>query len=192
MESKGGTRIGATLWFVGKRAKQQRMATALVLDGRTQDMKRICGKVGDRVQALKTLTSVLPQAATEGYVRAFLEVGASLTPLLTILCNRRQAPTVATLLRRLLDALALPAHNGAPATAMAHHHTHLDAPLEPLSERELEVLRAVAAGLSDRQVAEQLYLAVGTVKKHLNNLYGKLGVNSRTAALAQARAFHLL
>ena len=147
---------------------------------------------GDRVQALKTLTSVLPQAATEGYVRAFLEVGASLTPLLTILCNRRQAPTVATLLRRLLDALALPAHNGAPATAMAHHHTHLDAPLEPLSERELEVLRAVAAGLSDRQVAEQLYLAVGTVKKHLNNLYGKLGVNSRTAALAQARAFHLL
>ena len=149
---------------------------------------------GNRAQALKTLTSVLPQAAVEGYVRAFLEVGAPLTPLLTILSNSRQAPAVATLLRRLLDALASPAVNGTgrSAVVLGGNQTHLDALLEPLSVRELEVLRAVAAGLSDRQVAEQLYLAIGTVKKHLNNIYGKLGVNSRTAALAQARALHLL
>ncbi len=64
--------------------------------------------------------------------------------------------------------------------------------LEPLSERELEVLRLVADGRSNRQIAEQLFVTVGTVKKHLNNVYGKLGVARRTEAVAQARKLHLL
>jgi LuxR family maltose regulon positive regulatory protein len=63
---------------------------------------------------------------------------------------------------------------------------------EPLSERELEVLRLVAAGYSDRQIAEELVVVVGTAKRHLNNIYGKLSVHSRTQALARAREFGLL
>ena len=63
--------------------------------------------------------------------------------------------------------------------------------VEPLSERELEVLRLIAAGLSNREIADELYIAVGTVKRHINHIYGKLGVHSRTQALVRARELDL-
>jgi LuxR family maltose regulon positive regulatory protein len=56
-----------------------------------------------------------------------------------------------------------------------------------LSERELEVLRLIQAGYNNQEIAEQLVIAVSTVKTHLNNLYGKFGVHSRTQAVAIAR-----
>ncbi|HZR44709.1 MAG TPA: LuxR C-terminal-related transcriptional regulator [Ktedonobacteraceae bacterium] len=64
--------------------------------------------------------------------------------------------------------------------------------LEPLSERELEVLSLIAQGLSNREIAQRLVLSTGTVKVHTRNIYGKLGVGSRTQALAQATRFKLL
>lgn len=64
--------------------------------------------------------------------------------------------------------------------------------LEPLSERELEVLGLIAQGLSNREIAQRLVLSVGTVKVHTRNIYSKLGVGSRTQALVQAAYFKLL
>jgi ATP/maltotriose-dependent transcriptional regulator MalT len=73
--------------------------------------------------------------------------------------------------------------------------TRLDANqslLEPLSERELEVLRLVTSGLSNAEIAERLVVEISTVKKHLNHIYDKLGVETRTQALLRAQALNLL
>jgi DNA-binding CsgD family transcriptional regulator len=64
--------------------------------------------------------------------------------------------------------------------------------VEPLSNRELEVLRLIDAGLSNQQIAEQLSVAASTVKTHINNIYGKLGVETRVQALNRARELGLL
>lgn len=63
---------------------------------------------------------------------------------------------------------------------------------EPLSRRELEVLRLVAAGKSNRRIASELFVSVGTVKTHLNNLYRKLEARSRTQAAVRARELGLI
>ena len=68
-----------------------------------------------------------------------------------------------------------------------------DQPLiEPLSERELEILQLIAAGHSNAEIGQKLYIATGTVKRHINNIYGKLDAGSRTQAIAKARALGLL
>ena len=64
--------------------------------------------------------------------------------------------------------------------------------IEPLSKRELEVLHWVAAGYSNQEIAQKLVLAVSTVKKHINSIYGKLEVGSRTQAVAKARDIGIL
>jgi LuxR family maltose regulon positive regulatory protein len=63
---------------------------------------------------------------------------------------------------------------------------------EPLSERELEVLQLIASGLSNREIAQRLVLSLPTVKWHSSNIYGKLGVRNRTAAVAKARELEIL
>ena len=67
-----------------------------------------------------------------------------------------------------------------------------DALIEPLSGRETEVLALIAEGLSNGEIAQQLYIALGTVKRHINNIYGKMGVTSRTQAIAKAHRTGLL
>lgn len=64
--------------------------------------------------------------------------------------------------------------------------------IEPLSKRELEVLDLISQGSSNRDIADQLIISLGTVKKHAANIYGKLGVNSRTTAIVRARELGLL
>ena len=80
-----------------------------------------------------------------------------------------------------------------PAPERGRRPTSAPQPLiEPLSERELEVLRLIAAGYSNQEIADRLIIAQGTVKRHINNIYGKLQVGSRTQAVAAARDLHIL
>jgi LuxR family transcriptional regulator, maltose regulon positive regulatory protein len=67
-----------------------------------------------------------------------------------------------------------------------------DTLVEPLSERELAVLTMIADGFSNREIADQLFLSVATVKWYLTHIYSKLGVQSRTLAIARARQLNLL
>src|SRR5262249_9992455 len=82
-----------------------------------------------------------------------------------------------------------PAENHAQPTAAQLANRSL---LEPLSERELDVLRLIANGHSNQEIAARLVISVATVKKHVNHIFGKLSVESRTQAIARARALHLL
>jgi LuxR family maltose regulon positive regulatory protein len=64
--------------------------------------------------------------------------------------------------------------------------------VDPLTERELEILRLIATGLSNQAIADQLFLALGTVRWYAHDIYSKLGVGNRTQAVARARELNLI
>jgi LuxR family maltose regulon positive regulatory protein len=101
--------------------------------------------------------------------------------------------TVAHYVRRLLAAFpdAGP-EQAVPPNAQTPESRRIEPLIEPLSERELEVLALLAEGLTNREIASRLYLALNTVKAHTGSIYGKLGVHSRTQAVAKARTLGLL
>ena len=76
--------------------------------------------------------------------------------------------------------------------AKRHQHEHMQVPLPPLSEREQEILRHLAEGKSNEEIAAGLVLEVSTVKWHLTRIYGKLNALNRTQAVLQAKKFRLL
>ncbi len=99
---------------------------------------------------------------------------------------RPEAVMPERLRRRFQPPLTGPAEPGGPASPGQ------EALIEPLSARELDVLRLVGQGLSNPEIAARLVLAPSTVKTHINNIYGKLGVQTRTQAIQRARELGLL
>ncbi|MBN1262304.1 MAG: hypothetical protein JXB35_16615 [Anaerolineae bacterium] len=135
-------------------------------------------RTGDRPRAQQILAKALYIAAPEDYVRAFLDEDRQLEILLPAV-----RPIAPDFVHRLLTCYAAAIEVGIST---------LPQPVDPLSGREIEVLTLVANGLSNREIAETLFISQGTVKRHLNNIYGKLDVHRRTEAVARARALHLL
>jgi len=134
---------------------------------------------GDVGRALVVLAESLALAEPEGYVRRFVDLG----------------PVMAELLRRAAVQGITPGY--VSKLLLAYGEEILPSPrpqplIEPLSERELEVLCLVVAGLTNQEIAQELVIAVSTVKSHINHIFGKLGVKSRTQAVARARALSLL
>jgi LuxR family maltose regulon positive regulatory protein len=138
-------------------------------------------RAGDLVPAHDYLSQALEIAAPEDYYRAFLDEDERLLALVPGL--RPVAPG-------FVDQLLLYA-SGAQRDATVKLQV-VQPLIEPLSERETEVMTLIAAGLTNREIAEKLFIVVGTVKRHINNIYGKLGVSSRTQAIARARELRLL
>ena len=136
--------------------------------------------------ALAFLADALALAQPEGYVRTFVDKGEPIVALLREAASQGIAPDYVA---KLLTAFhAAPQERGRPEPPPPPAQPLI----EPLSVRELQVLRLVAAGLSNRDIAEALYISVNTVKTHLQRIYGKLGVSSRTAAATKAQELNLL
>jgi LuxR family maltose regulon positive regulatory protein len=91
--------------------------------------------------------------------------------------------------RRLLSAFPAGEPASPPSPTVAPPSSDL---FEPLSDRELEVLHLIAEGLTNPEIASRLFISLHTVKTHTRNIYGKLGVHSRTQATARAQALGLL
>jgi LuxR family maltose regulon positive regulatory protein len=138
---------------------------------------------GNTAQALACLEKALSLAEPEGYVRVFVDEGA---PMAALLGQARGAsPTyVASLLATFRDAKA-----GAMRASARARQAGL---VEPLSERELEVLQLLAGGLTNQEIAQRLFITLPTVKSHAASICGKLGVHSRREAVAQATKLGLL
>ncbi len=152
---------------------------------------------GDRPAGMAAIGQALALAAPEGYIRRFIDEGPALWALLRAV----DAATVAGAsgyLALLLAAIAAEpggTSSSGPRLPVPSQPTPKPASaelVEPLTERELEVLRLIAAGQSNAQVAQTLVIALSTVKTHTNTIFGKLAVTSRTLAIARARDLHLL
>jgi LuxR family maltose regulon positive regulatory protein len=133
---------------------------------------------GDAEDSLALLDHCLELAAPQGYVRTFLECGAAMRSLLEQ-HQRRPNPPHFAYTQSLLDAF------GSRSLPAMHSL------VEPLTPRELDVLRLVCEGLSNQEIAAKLSITISAVKKHTGNIYGKLGVTSRTQAMRRAQGLGL-
>jgi LuxR family maltose regulon positive regulatory protein len=135
---------------------------------------------GERAVALTSLERALRLAEPQGYIRLFADLGL---PMARLLQEARSREVMPDYVARLLAACGADLTFPAPAQQVLP---------EPLTPREQEILALLAAGLTNHEIAEQLVISPGTVKKHAGNIYSKLGVNNRTEAAARARELGLL
>ena len=140
--------------------------------------------LGNLRGALDSLTQALALGEPEGYLRVFMDEGSRMRELLRHAISRGLAGAYT---RRVLAAFDAPPQPVAPSGGST-----AAGPMQPLTTREHEVLRLIAAGLRNQEIAEHLAISAATVKRHIANAYGKLGVGHRTEALARATELKLL
>lgn len=174
--------------------RMTRVIEMLVLASRLEQLRR------NSDEAMQTLERALSLAEPEGYIRIFLDEGL---PIATLLSKMRDlhgkgcsATTGHFSLAYVDKLLATFAANGIvveqallPSVSTCHAPSPL---LDILSERELEVLRLIVAGLSNREIAAELVIALSTVKWYINIIYSKLQVESRAKAIARAHVLNLV
>lgn len=135
---------------------------------------------GDVPGATSSLRRALELAAPEGFVRVFVEMGAPVAALVERARDSGTEPIYCDVLLRAFKGAA-------PRSAMAG----AKAGEEPMSDRELEVLRLLATDLSGPEIARELVVSLNTLRTHTKNIYAKLGVGSRRAAVSRAAELHI-
>jgi LuxR family transcriptional regulator, maltose regulon positive regulatory protein len=143
--------------------------------------------LGNMRRALDVVAEALALAEPEGFLRVFLDRGMRMRDLLRHATARGLAGEYT---RRVLAAFDTPStkHPAAPAVRV----TGASVSVQALTTRELEILRLIAAGLRNQEIADHLSISAATVKRHIANAYGKLGAGHRTEALARANELKLL
>lgn len=138
--------------------------------------------VGERDQALYVLIEALKMGKEQGRIRLFIDLGS---PVLELLRQLPPEKEPSEYIKQLIQAFRAPtrSHAGTPGD---------QALVDPLSERELEVLRLIADGLKYREIADKLVVSLNTVRAHTKNIYNKLGVNSGSQAAKKAAELELL
>nr|ALV86488.1 LuxR family transcriptional regulator [uncultured bacterium 20] len=169
----------------------QEMAEAIERDGRVARLITVCVLQALAAHALEAhgeaaafMERAVRLAAPADYQRLFLDEGALVGTLLRPL--RHIAPNFVARLLRVLSSTE------APPEAKPESSPPAPSDHEPLGEREREILRLVAEGLSNEAIGSRLFISVGTVKWYLNGIYHKLDVRNRTEAVARARRSSLL
>jgi LuxR family transcriptional regulator, maltose regulon positive regulatory protein len=165
-------------------ARQQDRTTAVIEALILKALALDC--LGKETDAAGSFDHALLLAEAAGYCRIFFDQGMQVTQLLRkAAAGGKSAGYSARLLKMLVQPETQPTLQPGGAKAA----TGL---IEALSERESEILKLIASGKTNKEIASRLFLAVGTVKKHTSNIFGKLGVESRTGAVARARDLGLI
>jgi LuxR family maltose regulon positive regulatory protein len=140
---------------------------------------------GEEEKATGTLAEALALARPGDFLRLFLDEGAPMAHLLAVAAAQAMMPDY---IGKLLAIFAADAPNSADTVALSPVQPLLD----PLSQRELEIVQLLAKGLSNREIGERLFLALDTVKGYNRRIFDKLQVQRRTEAIARARELGLL
>jgi LuxR family maltose regulon positive regulatory protein len=146
---------------------------------------------GNRYQALDALDHALTLAGPEGYLQIFVDEGEPMRLLLVDFKSKQEKHASHPRLSyvdRILAAFRRPAEALSKPT-LANQKTEI---IEPLTDRELEILRLIAIGHSNAEISQRLYLALSTVKGHNLRIFNKLQVQNRTEAVVRARELDLL
>jgi LuxR family maltose regulon positive regulatory protein len=152
-----------------------------------QILQALTFQAGGKIsRALAAVEQAIRLAESEGFIRIFVDEGPPMARLLYKALSRAIAPGY---VRQLLAAFPVAEPEQARPSEAQTPEPDL---VEPLSERELEILELLAEGLTNREIASRLYLALNTVKAHSRNIYGKLDAHSRMQAVARARALGIL
>lgn len=141
---------------------------------------------GEKDKAVQLLGDALALAEPGGFIRIFVDEGQPMARLLYEALSRGIAPDY---VRQLLAAF--PSAEPEQTDSLKTQAPKSDL-IEPLSERELEVLELIAEGLTNQEITSRLFLSLHTIKVHARNIYGKLGVHNRTQAVTRARALGVL
>jgi LuxR family maltose regulon positive regulatory protein len=143
---------------------------------------------GEKKEAVRVLGDALALAKPNGFIRIFVDEGAPMAQLLSQAAVLGMMPDYIGKLLAVFEAEQQRNAGKSPHLALASSQPLI----EPLSERELEILQLIAQGLSNREIGERLFLALDTVKGHNGRIFAKLAVQRRTEAVARARELGLL